>query len=99
MENGVIGVTTQVLSNPIKRYIKEKYGTKCSLCGWSKKHPTTNVVPLEIDHIDGNSNNNKEENLRLICPNCHALTSTFKNLNKGHGRSWRLKTSNTFLQN
>lgn len=61
-----------------------------SVCGWNKINPVTKVVPLEIDHIDGNSENNKEENLRLICPNCHSLTSSFRNLNKGKGRGWRL---------
>lgn len=46
-------------------------------------------IPLELDHIDGNSENNAEENLRLICPNCHALTPTYKNKNKGSGRHAR----------
>lgn len=91
LETGVIGIKTKTLSGHIERYIREKYGNKCSICGWNKKHPITNVVPLEIDHIDGNSANNVEENLRLICANCHSLTPTFKNLNKGNGRSWRLK--------
>ena len=49
----------------------------------------TNVVPIEVDHKDGNVDNNSEENLRLLCPNCHALTPNFRNLNKGRGRSWR----------
>lgn len=92
LETGIIGIRTKTLSGHIERYIREKFGSKCSICSWNEKNSITNVVPLEIDHIDGNSNNNREENLRLICPNCHSLTSTFKNLNKGHGRSWRLKT-------
>lgn len=93
LETGTIGITTKTVSGHIERYIREKYGPKCSICGWDKKHEITNAVPLEIDHVDGNSDNNKEENLRLICPNCHSLTPTFKNLNKGNGRSWRLKSS------
>lgn len=50
-------------------------------------------IPLEIDHIDGNSENNSEENLRLICPNCHSLTATYKGANRGKGRNitWILK--------
>ena len=85
----MIGRKTKNISNHIKRYLKEKFGDKCFLCRWSKKNPITGNVPLEIDHIDGNAENNKEENLRLLCPNCHSLTFTFRNLNKGNGRSWR----------
>lgn len=90
-EDGNKGITTKILSGHIKHYLKEKYQEKCSLCGWNRKNPITKKVPLEIDHIDGNASNNKEENLRLICPNCHALTPHFRNLNKGNGRTWRLK--------
>ena len=80
---------TMNIPSHIKRYFIETYGEKCSLCKWSKKHPKTGRVPIEIDHIDGDSNNNLENNLRLLCPNCHALTSSYKNLNKGKGRVWR----------
>lgn len=59
------------------------------MCGWGKINKFTNKVPLEVDHIDGDFRNNKIENLRLLCPNCHSLTSTFKNLNKGKGRIGR----------
>lgn len=68
-----------------------KIGEKCSMCGWNKRHPITHKVPLEIDHIDGNADNNKETNIRLICPNCHALTPHFRNLNRGRGRKWRIQ--------
>jgi len=84
------GVLAKGISGHLKRYLFEKYSSKCSGCGWNKKHPSTGNIPLEIDHIDGNSENNKEDNLRLLCPNCHALTPFFKNLNKGKGRKWRM---------
>ena len=87
--DGGRGVRAKNISGHVRRYLTEKYGSACSLCGWNKQNPTTRKVPLEIDHIDGNSENNGEENLRLICPNCHALTPSFRNLNRGKGRNWR----------
>ena len=88
--DGNTGITAKNISRHIKKYLYEKCGSQCSICGWSEKHPITGNIPLEIDHIDGNSENNIEENLRLLCPNCHALTPFFKNLNKGKGRKWRM---------
>lgn len=39
-------------------------------------------IPLELDHIDGNNKNNKRTNVRLLCPNCHAKTPTYRGKNK-----------------
>ncbi len=88
--DGGMGITARSTSRHLRRYLLEKSNNRCSKCGWNKKHPITGFVPLEIDHIDGNAENNLEKNLRLLCPNCHALTPFFKNLNKGKGRKWRM---------
>lgn len=88
-KDGNRGKKTRLISKHLKRYLYEKYNNQCCQCGWSVTHKITDQVPLEIDHIDGNAENNLETNLRLLCPNCHALTPHFRNLNKGHGRSWR----------
>ena len=77
------------VSRHIRKYLYQKYDSKCSDCGWTKKNTFTQKIPLEVDHIDGNFKNNKEENLKLICPNCHSLTSTYKGANKGKGRHGR----------
>jgi predicted nucleic acid-binding Zn ribbon protein len=58
--------------------------TKCTHSEWNGQ-----PIPLEVEHIDGNSENNLISNLTLLCPNCHAQTSTYKNKNKGNGRHAR----------
>ncbi len=81
------------ISNHIRKYLMIKYKHKCSRCGWSKVNPYTKVIPLEIEHLDGNYLNNNEDNLALLCPNCHSLTPTYKGANKGNGRKDRKKYS------
>lgn len=78
-----------IVSPHIKKYLRKKYGNKCCLCSWAKINPVTGKVPLVADHIDGDWQNNCEENLRLICPNCDALSPTYAALNKGRGRKNR----------
>lgn len=94
-EDNSIAINTKWGQIPgyLRRYIFEKFQNKCSLCGWSEINPYTNTIPLEVDHIDGNADNNSEENLRLICPNCHSLTSTYRGANRGKGRNitWTIK--------
>lgn len=88
-KNGSRGLVAKNLSGHIIRYLREKSEGKCTICGWNEENKITGRVPLEIDHIDGDSDNNLLDNLRLICPNCHSLTATYRNLNNGNGRKWR----------
>lgn len=76
---------------PVRTYLFQKYNHSCCICGWDKInfHTKSKVSPLEVDHIDGDWRNNLEENLRLLCPNCHSLTSTYRSLNAGRGRSYK----------
>ena len=79
-----------VVSGHVKRYLREKFSNKCCLCGWAEINPKTGQAPLVADHIDGNWRNNVESNLRLICPNCDALSPTYAGLNRGNGRKNRV---------
>ena len=58
--------------------LKEK---KCELCGWCKTS-IDGRIPLELDHINGKKTDNRIENLRVLCPNCHSLQSTHRGKNK-----------------
>jgi Zn finger protein HypA/HybF involved in hydrogenase expression len=71
----------------MRSILKREFGHKCFECGISewRGHP----IPLEIDHIDGDAGNNKYENIRMICPNCHGITPTWKGRNRGNGRAAR----------
>lgn len=81
--------------NHLRRYLFEKYGSRCAECGWNRKHPITGRIPLTVEHIDGNAFNNEERNLILLCPGCHALTPTYGALNSGKGRTVRSRDLST----
>ena len=73
------------ISKYVRRYLLEQANYQCTLCGWSKRNVHTDTIPLEIDHIDGDWKNNSPDNLRVLCPNCHALTPTYRGANRGNG--------------
>lgn len=61
----------------VRNYMMEKYHKKCQVYGWGEINHFTKKVPLQLHHIDGDPANNNEDNLQLLCPNCHALTDNF----------------------
>lgn len=61
-------------------------GKACQKCGFNTVHSQDNRPILEINHIDGNGINHSPDNLEVLCPNCHALTDTYRGRNIGNGR-------------
>lgn len=53
---------------------------KCAICGCTEWQGKT--LSLELDHINGINNDNRLENLRFLCPNCHSQTSTYGSRNQ-----------------
>ena len=75
-----------------RRYLLEinNHCWECGINEWNGK-----PITLELDHIDGNADNDDFNNLRMLCPNCHSQTPTFKNRNRGNGRlNRRLRANN-----
>ncbi len=82
LKDGIVGSCQT--STHIKRYLNETQENKCLICGldkWNNK-----PLPLILDHIDGHSENNREDNLRLVCSNCDSQLPTYKAKNIGNGR-------------
>lgn len=85
-ESGWVG-KARLLSNYVRGYLYGKHGTGCMVCGWDKKHPVDGKSLTEINHIDGNAENCKEDNLEILCPNCHSMTPNFRARNKTSTRN------------
>ena len=67
----------------VRRFLFQKTDYKCEECGFEGYNKLTNNTILQIHHVDGNCENNKPENLKVLCPNCHAMTENYMALNKG----------------
>lgn len=78
------------ISGYVRRYMLEKAEYQCEKCGWHERNPFTQEIPLEVHHKDGDYSHTIEENLEVLCPNCHSLTENFKS--RGKGRPDRKKT-------
>lgn len=69
--------TSKLRARLVKEKIKKNECEICYISEWQQKK-----IDLELDHIDGNKTNHKLKNLRILCPNCHSQTSTYRSKNK-----------------
>ncbi len=71
--------TFEGLTNPsfIKKRLIKELGHQCQNCNLSSWMDMP--ITLELEHCDGNNRNNERTNLKLLCPNCHSQTPTWRN--------------------
>lgn len=77
VKNGTLrsgNLKAKILKYELKEYICEI----CAITEWEGQ-----PLSLHLDHINGVNNDNRLENLRFLCPNCHSLTETYCGKSKG----------------
>ena len=77
------------ISKVIRDYLLDKNEYKCEVCGFSGVNPYTNKTILQIHHKNGDATDCSEDNLQVLCPNCHAMTENFGSRNKNSRRGYR----------
>lgn len=82
-KSGLKNATTSSpkIRDSLRNYLLQKNNYSCEQCGCNWINPYSNQTILEIHHIDGDRTNNLEDNLQVLCPNCHAMTPNYKGLN------------------
>lgn len=89
--SGNTGSNSSDISGYVRRWVLERAGHQCEICGWRETNVTTGKSPLAIHHTDGNSRHSRPENLQALCPNHHSLTPSYGSLNRGKGRNYPRK--------
>ena len=77
---GSLKKTSYLKARLIREGVKDARCESCNGTQWEGE-----PIPLELDHVNGKRDDNRLENLRLICPNCHAQTPTYRGRNIGNG--------------
>lgn len=79
----ILNIGTYFQSFKLKRRLFKEglKSERCEECGWAKMSEDGRI-PLELDHINGDSKDNRLENLRVLCPNCHSLKPTHRGRNR-----------------
>jgi len=97
--NRVEDVAAAKSPDGVRAYLLRTRDLRCEMC----QLELWNGIPitLEVHHVDGNSDNNEEESLQLLCPNCHSQTDNFKGAAKGGSARYskRRKKRRTRYQN
>lgn len=99
LRDGSVATNKYGIAGWCRDYMLEQSGYQCQMyidgvrCSETRINESTGRTILQIDHIDGNWQNNHISNLRVLCPSCHATTETYGALNVGKGRTWKKEYS------
>jgi hypothetical protein len=96
IENSPYKSSTILKRRLFKEGLKLEKCEECGISEWNGKK-----ITLELDHINGNNTDNSFDNLKILCPNCHSQTSTFRNKKRGNiiQKEIRIKTIKEVKQN
>lgn len=77
----IVGSHFQSYKLKKRLFLLELKRERCEMCGWAEKSEDGRI-PVELDHVNGDRYDNRIENLRILCPNCHSLQSTHRGKNQ-----------------
>lgn len=93
---GMVDGGSLQLLKAVRDWVFERAKHKCEECGNQDINPYTGNSILQIDHIDGDASNTIPPNLKVLCPNCHAKTPTYKAHNRKSARNQYRKITRPF---